>query len=74
MLSLITQAIDQTRSRILEGKKAASTSKILGLFELYTCAIPRHKDSPPVDFCRHVILDEVEGDILQGLARYLRDK
>jgi IS5 family transposase len=60
--------ITQTRRRVLEGQKVASGEKVLSLFEPHTRAIPRHKGGAPVEFGRHVILDEVEGGIVTRYA------
>ncbi len=64
VVPLVKRVIAQTRSRVLEGKKVASTDKVLSLFEPHTRAIPRHKGGAEVEFGRHVILDEVEGGIV----------
>jgi IS5 family transposase len=64
VLPLIKRVIAQTRSRVLEGKKVASSEKVLSLFEPHTRAIPRHKGGADVEFGRHVMLDEVEGGIV----------
>jgi transposase, IS5 family len=64
VLPLIQRVIAQTRTRVLEGKKAASGEKVLSLFEPHTRAIPRHKGGALVEFGRHVMLDEVEGGIV----------
>jgi IS5 family transposase len=63
-LPLIARVIQQTRQRVLEGKKVASVDKVLSLFEPHTKAIPRHKGGSLVEFGRHVILDEVDGGII----------
>jgi IS5 family transposase len=68
VLPLIKRVIAQTRSRVLEGQKVASTEKVLSLFEPHTRAIPRHKGGAQVEFGRHVILDEVEGGIVTRYA------
>ena len=57
MLPLVERVIAQTRRRVLEGKKVASSEKVLSLFEPHTRAIPRHKGGALVEFGRHVILD-----------------
>src|SRR5260370_396853 len=64
MVPLVKRIIAQTRSRVLEGKKVASSDKVLSLFEPHTRAIPRHKGGAEVEFGRHVILDEVDGGIV----------
>jgi IS5 family transposase len=64
VLPLVKRVIAQTRSRVLEGKKAPSDQKVLSLFEPHTRAIPRHKGGALVEFGRHVILDEIEGGIV----------
>ena len=43
VLPLVERVIAQTRSWVLEGKKAVAEQKILSLFEPHTRAIPRHK-------------------------------
>jgi IS5 family transposase len=68
VLPLIKRVIAQTRSRVLEGQKVASTEKVLSLFEPHTRAIPRHKGGAQVEFGRHVILDEVEGGLVTRYA------
>jgi len=64
VLPLVERVITQTRRRVLEGKKMASDQKVLSLFEPHTRAIPRHKGGALVEFCRQVILDEVDGGIV----------
>jgi IS5 family transposase len=64
VVPLVKRIITQTRSRVLEGKKVASTEKVLSLFEPHTRAIPRHKGGAEVEFGRHVILDEGDGGIV----------
>jgi transposase, IS5 family len=64
MLPLIERVIKQTRTRVLEGKKAPAGEKVLSLFEPHTRAIPRHKGGALVEFGRQVVLDEVEGGIV----------
>ncbi len=64
VVPLVKRVIAQTRSRVLEGKKVASTEKVLSLFEPHTRAIPRHKGGADVEFGRHVILDEGDGGIV----------
>ncbi|GHO71360.1 hypothetical protein KSC_102520 [Ktedonobacter sp. SOSP1-52] len=50
MLPLVERVMAQTRSRVLEGKKAPSEQKVLSLFEPHTRAIPRHKGGALVEF------------------------
>jgi IS5 family transposase len=64
VVPLVKCVIAQTRSRVLEGKQVASADKVLSLFEPHTRAIPRHTGGAEVEFGRHVILDEVDGDIV----------
>jgi transposase, IS5 family len=64
MLPLVERVIKQTRTRVLEGKKAPAGEKVLSLFEPHTRAIPRHKGGALVEFGRQVMLDEVEGGIV----------
>jgi transposase, IS5 family len=68
VVPLVKRVIAQTRSRVLEGKKVASSDKVLSLFEPHTRAIPRHKGGAQVEFGRHVILDEVEGGLVTRYA------
>ncbi len=68
LLPLVEQVIAQTRSRVLQGKRAASEKKVLSLFEPHTRAIPRQKGGAQVEFGRHLMLDEVEGGIVTRYA------
>jgi transposase, IS5 family len=64
LLPRVEQVIAQARTRVLEGKQVAESSKVLSLFEPHTRIIPRHKGGAPVEFGRQVELDEVEGGIV----------
>lgn len=64
VLPLVERVIKQTRTRVLEGKKAPAGEKVLSLFEPHTRAIARHKGGALVEFGRQVMLDEVEGGIV----------
>ena len=61
---LVTQVIRQTRTRVLEGGKASAQEKIVSLFEPHTRILQRRKTGVPIEFGRHVVLDEVEGGIV----------
>jgi transposase, IS5 family len=64
VLPRIRQVIAQSRARVLENRKVASSEKVLSLHEPHTRAIPRHKGGAQVEFGRQVALDEVEGGIV----------
>jgi transposase, IS5 family len=65
---LIQQVIEQTRRRLMEGKKVRSKEKAVSLFEPHTRIIPRHKGGAEVEFGRMVVIDEVEGGIVTRFA------
>jgi transposase, IS5 family len=63
-LPLVQRVIQQTRSRVLEGRQVSAREKVLSLFEPQTRIIPRHKGGAAVEFGRQVMLSEVEGGIV----------
>lgn len=54
----------QARTRVLEGGKVAPQEKVVSLFEPHTRVLQREKPGAPVEFGRHLVLDEVEGGIV----------
>jgi IS5 family transposase len=65
-LPLVEQVIRQARTRVLEGGKVAPQEKVVSLFEPHTRVLQREKPGAPVEFGRHLVLDEVEGGIVTG--------
>jgi IS5 family transposase len=63
-LPLVAQVIHQTRTRVLEGGKVPAQEKIVSLFEPHTRILQRRKTGVPIEFGRHLVLDEVEGGIV----------
>ena len=63
-LPLVEQVIRQARTRVLEGGKVPAQEKIVSLFEPHTRILQRRKTGVPIEFGRHVVLDEVEGGIV----------
>jgi transposase, IS5 family len=63
-LPLVQRVMNQTRSRVLEGRQVSAREKVLSLFEPQTRIIPRHKGGAAVEFGRQVMLSEVEGGIV----------
>jgi transposase, IS5 family len=63
-LPLVAQVVRQARTRVLEGGKVAPQEKVVSLFEPHTRVLQREKPGAPVEFGRHVVLDEVEGGIV----------
>ncbi|MGH9482703.1 MAG: ISNCY family transposase [Terriglobales bacterium] len=63
-LPLVAQVIRQTRTRVLEGGKVPAQEKIVSLFEPHTRILQRRKTGVPIEFGRHLVLDEVEGGIV----------
>jgi IS5 family transposase len=61
---LVAQVIHQARSRVLQEQPVPAQEKLLSLFEPHTRVLRRHKTGTPVEFGRHVVLDEVEGGIV----------
>jgi IS5 family transposase len=61
---LVAQVIHQTRTRVLEGSKVPAQEKIVSLFEPHSRILQRRKTGVPIEFGRHVVLDEVEGGIV----------
>jgi transposase, IS5 family len=63
-LPLVQRVMEQTRSRVLEGRQVPAREKVLSLFEPQTRVIARHKGGATVEFGRQVMLSEVEGGIV----------
>ena len=63
-LPLVAQVIRQARTRVLEGGKVPAQEKIVSLFEPHTRILQRRKTGVPIEFGRHVVLDEVDGGIV----------
>jgi transposase, IS5 family len=63
-LPLVQRVMQQTRSRVLEGRPVPAREKVLSLFEPHTRVIPRFKGGAAVEFGRQVMLAEVEGGIV----------
>jgi len=61
---LVEQVIRQARARVLEGGKIPAQEKIVSLFEPHTRILQRRKTGVPIEFGRHVVLDEVEGGLV----------
>jgi IS5 family transposase len=65
-LPLVEQVVRQARTRVLEGGKVAPQEKVVSLFEPHTRVLQREKPGAPIEFGRHLVLDEVEGGIVTG--------
>lgn len=65
-LPLVAQVVHQARTRVLEGGKVPPQEKVVSLFEPHTRVLQREKPGAPVEFGRHLVLDEVEGGIVTG--------
>jgi IS5 family transposase len=63
-LPLVEQVVRQARTRVLEGGKVPAQEKLVSLFEPHTCILQRRKTGVPIEFGRHLVLDEVEGGIV----------
>jgi IS5 family transposase len=63
-LPLVEQVVHQARTRVLEGGKVPPQEKAVSLFEPHTRVLQREKPGAPVEFGRHLVLDEVEGSIV----------
>jgi IS5 family transposase len=61
---LVEQVIRQARTRVLEGGHVPAQEKIVSLFEPHTRILQRRKTGVPIEFGRHLVLDEVEGGII----------
>jgi IS5 family transposase len=61
---LLAQVIHQARSRVLEETPVPAQEKLVSLFEPHTRVLRRHQTGTPVEFGRHVVLDEVDGGIV----------
>ena len=64
-LPLVEQVIDQTQQRVLYGKPAAASEKVLSLFEPHTALICRGKAKPKeTEFGRKIWYAEVDGGLI----------
>lgn len=63
-LPLLAQVVRQARTRVLEGGQVPPQEKVVSLFEPHTRVLQREKPGAPVEFGRHLVLDEVEGGII----------
>jgi IS5 family transposase len=63
-LPLVEQVVRQARTRVLEGNKVPAQEKLVSLFEPHTRILQRRKTGVPIEFGRHLVLDEVEGGIV----------
>jgi transposase, IS5 family len=63
-LPLVEQVVRQAYTRVLEGGKVAPQEKVVSLFEPHTRVLQREKPGAPIEFGRHLVLDEVEGGIV----------
>jgi IS5 family transposase len=61
---LVAHVIHQARSRVLEETPVPAQEKLVSLFEPHTRILRRHKTGTPVEFGRHLVLDEVDGGIV----------
>jgi transposase, IS5 family len=61
---LVARVVHQARQRVLLGEPVPAQEKLVSLFEPHTRVLRRHKTGTPVEFGRHVVLDEVEGGIV----------
>jgi len=61
---LVAQVIHQARSRVLDETPVPAQEKLVSLFEPHTRILRRHKTGTPVEFGRHIVLDEVDGGIV----------
>jgi IS5 family transposase len=61
---LLAQVIHQARSRVLDETPVPAQEKLVSLFEPHTRILRRHKTGTPVEFGRHIVLDEVDGGIV----------
>jgi IS5 family transposase len=64
-LPLVEQVIQQTQQRVLHGKPAAASDKVLSLFEPHTALICRGKAKPKeTEFGRKIWYAEVDGGLI----------
>lgn len=64
-LPLVQRVIAQTQTRVLHGKPAAASAKVLSLFEPHTALICRGKAKPKdTEFGRKIWYAEVEGGLI----------
>src|SRR5260370_1279353 len=61
---LLAQVIHQARSRVLEETPVPAPAQLVSRFGPHTRVLRRHKTGTPVEFGRHVVLDEVDGGIV----------
>jgi IS5 family transposase len=61
---LVARVVHQARQRVLLGEPVPAQEKLVSLFEPHTRVLRRHKTGTPVEFGRHVVLDEVDGGIV----------
>jgi IS5 family transposase len=64
VVPLVAQVIRQARTRVLEGGKIPAQEKVVSLFEPHTRILQRRKTGVPIEFGRHLVLDEVEGGLI----------
>jgi transposase, IS5 family len=57
----VAQVIQQARTGVLEAQQVPAPEKLVSLFAPHTRVLRRHKTGTPVEFGRHVGLDEVDG-------------
>jgi transposase, IS5 family len=61
---LLAQVIHQARARVLDETPVPAQEKLVRLFEPQTRILRRHTTGTPVEFGRHIVLDEVDGGIV----------
>jgi IS5 family transposase len=67
---LVAQVIYQARRRVREDQPVPAQEKLVSLFEPHTPILRRHKTGTPVEFGRHVVLDEIEGGLVTRLRLF----
>jgi transposase, IS5 family len=60
----VEQVICQARTRVLEGGQVPPQEKVVSLFEPHTRVLQREQPGAPIEFGRHLVLDEIEGGIV----------
>jgi transposase, IS5 family len=68
-VALVAPVIQQARTRVLEAQQVPAQAKLVSRFAPHTRVLRRHKTGTPVEFGRHVGLDEVDGG---SVTRYRR--
>jgi IS5 family transposase len=63
-LPLVEKGITQASRRVLKGEQLPASEKQFSLFEEHTQIITRHKAGKPQEFGRKVLIDEVDGGII----------